>query len=78
MNSFFYSIELTYYSTYFLCEAIVNRSGFNVEFQRTVTMRMRMNMRVHQTMAAKINQINIFSTPLMPQHHSIILNNTIH
>ena len=30
MNSFFYSIELTYYSTSFLCEAMVNRSGFNV------------------------------------------------
>ena len=30
MNSFFYSIELTYYSTSFLYEAMVNRSGFNV------------------------------------------------
>ena len=30
MNSFFYSIELTYYSTSFLCEAMVNRYGFNV------------------------------------------------
>ena len=30
MNSLFYSIELTYYSTSFLCEAMVNRSGFNV------------------------------------------------
>ena len=30
MNSFFYSIELTYYSTSFLSEAMNNRSGFNV------------------------------------------------
>ena len=30
MNSFFYSIELTYYSTSFLYKAMVNRSGFNV------------------------------------------------
>ena len=30
MNSFFYSIELTNYSTSFLYEAMVNRSGFNV------------------------------------------------
>ena len=30
MKSFFYPIELTYYSTFFLCEAIVNRSSFNV------------------------------------------------
>ena len=30
MNSFFYSIELTYYSTSFLCEVMINRSGFNV------------------------------------------------
>ena len=29
MNSSFYSTELTYYSTSFLCEVIVNRSGFN-------------------------------------------------
>ena len=28
MNSFFYSIELTYYSTSFLCKAMVKRSGF--------------------------------------------------
>ena len=30
MNSFFYSIEFTYYSTSFLCKAIINRSSFNV------------------------------------------------
>ena len=30
MNSFFYCIELTYYSISFLYEAMVNRSGFNV------------------------------------------------
>ena len=29
MNSFFYSIELTYYSTSFLSKSIANRSGFN-------------------------------------------------
>ena len=30
MISFFYSIELTHYSTSFLSEATVNRSSFNV------------------------------------------------
>ena len=30
MNSFFGSIELTHYSTSFLCKVMVNRSGFNV------------------------------------------------
>ena len=30
MTSFFYSIELTYYPTSFLYEAMVNRSGFKV------------------------------------------------
>ena len=30
MNSFFYSIELTYYSTSFLYKVMINRSGFNV------------------------------------------------
>ena len=30
MNSFFYSIELTYYSISFLCKPMVNRFGFNV------------------------------------------------
>ena len=30
MNSFFYSIESTYYSTSFLCEAMVSRSGYQV------------------------------------------------
>ena len=29
MNSFFYSVELTYYSISFLCEAMVNRLSFN-------------------------------------------------
>ena len=29
MNSFFYSIELTYCSTPFLCKTMVNRSSFN-------------------------------------------------
>ena len=30
INSFFYSIKLTYYSTSFLCKAMVNQSGYNV------------------------------------------------
>ena len=30
MNSFFYSIELTYYPTFFLCKAMFNRSDFKV------------------------------------------------
>ena len=54
MNFFFYSIELTYYSTSFLYEAMVNRSDFNV-VRQTVAMYMRMNTRVHQTMITKIN-----------------------
>ena len=30
INSFFYSIELTYYSTSFLFEVMFNRLGFNI------------------------------------------------
>ena len=60
MNSFFYSTELSYYPTSFLCEAMVNRSGFKVVSTQTVMMRMHMNMHVHQTMVAKINQTTIF------------------
>ena len=59
INSFFYSIKLTYYSTSFLCKAMFSRSDFNV-VQQTVEMRMCMNMFVHQTMVAKINQTIIF------------------
>ena len=29
MNSSFYTIKLTYYSTSFICKVTVNRSGFN-------------------------------------------------
>ena len=65
MNSLFYSIELMYYSTSFLCKAMFNRSDFNV-VQQTVEMRMCMNMCVYQTMVAKIKANNYFSTLFMP------------
>ena len=54
MNSFFYSIELTYYSTSFLYEVMVNRSGFNVVLTNSSNAH-AMNICVHQTMVAKIN-----------------------
>ena len=65
MNSFFYSIELTYYSTSFLYEAMVNRSGFNVV--STNSSDVHAYEHVCSPHNASKNQLNnYFSTPLMP------------
>ena len=65
MNSFFYSIELTYYSTSFLCEAIVNRSSFNV----VLTNSSDAHLYEHKCLPNDDNKNqlnNYFSTLLMP------------
>ena len=70
MNSFFYSIELTYYSTSFLCEVIVNRSGFNVI--STNISDAHVYEHVYSPKDGSKNQLdNYLSTPLMPEHLSI-------
>ena len=74
MNSFFYSIELTYYSTSFLYEVMVNRSGFNV----VLTNSSDAHAYEHECSPNKNQLNNYFSTPLTPQRYSIMLNNTIH
>ena len=65
MNSFSYSIELTYYSTSFLCEMMVNRSGFNV-LSTNIT-----NVHVYEHTCSpndgSKNQLSKYlSTPLIP------------
>ena len=65
MNFFFYSIELTYYSTSFLYEAMVNRSRFNVVSTN------RSDAHVYEHACSlndgSKNQLNNYvSTPLMP------------
>ena len=64
MNSFFYSTELTYYSTSFLYEAMVNRSGFNV----VLTNSSDAHTYEHACSPnnGSKNQLNNFSIPLMP------------
>ena len=64
MNSLLYSIELTYYSTSFLCEAMVNRSGFNVVSTNSSNAHAYEHA-CSQTMVAKSTK-HYFSTPLMP------------
>ena len=65
MNSFFYSIELTYYSTSFLYEAMVNRSGFNVVSKNSSDA--HEHEHVYSPNDGSKNQLNnYFSTPLMP------------
>ena len=64
MISFFYSIELTYYTASFLYEAMVNRSGFNVVSTNSS------NAHVFEHVClpndGSKNQLNnYFSTPLM-------------
>ena len=50
-------IEVNYYSTSFLCEALVNKSSFNVRsFQQTVAMCMHMN--THSANIVSKNQIS--------------------
>ena len=77
MNPFFYSIKLTYYSTSFLYEVMVNRSGFNV----VLTNSSDAHAYEHECSPnnGNKNQLNnYFSILLTPQRYSIMLNNTIH
>ena len=78
MSSFFYSIELTYYSTFHLCEGIINRFSFNVHSfnkqERCTWVWPHMFTKWWQQKST--NQLSFY--PLMPQHLSITLNNTIH
>ena len=70
MNSFFYSTELTYYSTAFLCEVIVNRSGFNVISTNISDAHVYEHM--YSPKDGSKNQLDDYlSTPLMPEHLSI-------
>ena len=59
MNSFFYSTELTYYSTSSLCKVIVNRSGFNASDVHVST-------HVPPSNGSKNKLNNYLSIPLMP------------
>ena len=64
MNSFFYFIELTYYSTSFLYEVMVNRFVFNV----VLTNSSDTHAYEHTCSPndSSKNLLNYFSTPLMP------------
>ena len=65
MNSFFYSIEITYYFTSFLYEAMVNRSGFNAV--STNSSDAHAYEHAYSPNDGSKNQLNnYFSTPLMP------------
>ena len=64
MNSFFYSIELTYYPTSFLCEAMVNRSGFKVVSTNSNDAHAYDHVRSPND-GSKNQPNNYFSTPLM-------------
>ena len=65
LNSFFYSIELTYYCIFFLSEADVNRSGFNA--LSTNSSDAHVYEHTCSPNDGSKNQINnFFSTPLMP------------
>ena len=61
MNSFFYSIELTYYSTSFLYEVMVNRSSFTVA--STNSNDAHTYEHVCSPNDGSKNQLNYFSTP---------------
>ena len=65
MNSFFYSIELTYHSTCFLCKVMVNTSDFNVVSTNSS------NAHAYEHLSSpndgsKNQPKNYFSTLLMP------------
>ena len=65
MNSFFYSIELTYYSTSFLCKEMFNGSGFNVVSTSSS------NVHVYEhtcspNVGSKNQPNNYFSMPFIP------------
>ena len=77
MNSIFYSIELTYYSTSFLCAVIVKRSSFNVISTNSNDVH-AYEQRCLPHDDSKNQPNNYLSILLMPLHLSITLNNTIH
>ena len=65
MNCFFYSIELTYYSTSLLCEAMVNRTGFNVGSTNSNDAHAYEHA-CSPNDGSKNQPNNYFSTPLVP------------
>ena len=65
MNSFFYSIELTYYSTSFPYEAMVNRSSFNVVSKNYSDAHVYEHS-CSPNDGSKHQLNNYFSTPLIP------------
>ena len=65
MNSFFYSIELTYYPISFLCEAMVNRSGFKVVLTNSNDVH-AYEYTCSPNDGSKNQLNNYFSTSLMP------------
>ena len=65
MSTFFYSIELTYCSTSFLCKMMVNRSGFNVVSANSSDAHAYKNVCSPNDGSQK-QPSNYFSTPLMP------------
>ena len=77
MNSFFYSIELTYYSKSFLYKAMVNRSSFNVVSTNSSDAHAYEHA-YSPNDGSKNHLNNYFYTPLMSQSYSITFNNTIH
>ena len=54
MNSFFYSIGLTYYSAFFHVKHLLTDPVLML-LQQTVAMHMHMSMHVYQMMLAEIN-----------------------
>ena len=64
INSFFYFIELTYYSTSFLYKAMVNRFVFSVVM--TNSSDTHAYKHTFSPNDGSKNQLNYFSTPLMP------------
>ena len=65
MNPFFYSIELTYYSTSCLYEVMVNRSGFKVVLTNS-NVAHAYEHACSPNSGGKNQPNNYFSTTLMP------------
>ena len=65
MNSFFYSVELTYYFTSFLYEVMVNRCGFKVVSTNSNDVH-AYERACSPNDGSKDQSNNYFRTPLMP------------
>ena len=65
MNSFYCSIELTYYSTSFLYKAMVNKSGFNIVLTNSNDAHAYEHA-CSPSNGSKNQLNNYFSIPLMP------------